>query len=52
MKFLTMGTAVSLMAVNMMRVGVPVSMVEVVIFPAIALANLVMVVILLKNNQS
>ena len=52
MKFLTMGTAVSLMAVNMMRVGVPVSMVEVVIFPAIALANLVIVVILLKNIQS
>ena len=52
MKFLTMGTAVSLMAVNMMRVGIPVSMVEVVIFPAIALANLVIVVILLKNIQS
>lgn len=51
MKFLTMGTAVSLMALNMARVGVPVSPVEVVVFPAIALANLVMVALLLKNIQ-
>jgi hypothetical protein len=49
MKFLTMGTAVSLMALNMLRVGVPVSAVELVIFPAIALANLVTVGFLLRN---
>lgn len=49
MKFLTMGTAVSLMALNMARVGVSVSIVEVVIFPSIALANLVMAGLLLKN---
>ena len=49
MKFLTMGVAVSLMGLNMARVGVPVSIVELVIFPAIALVNLVMVALLLKN---
>jgi hypothetical protein len=49
LKFLTMGTAVSLMAVNMSRVGVPISMVELTVFPAIALANLLMVILLLKN---
>jgi hypothetical protein len=49
MKFLTMGTAVSLMALNMARVGVSVSIVEVVIFPFIALANLMMTTALLRN---
>jgi hypothetical protein len=49
LKFLTMGVAVSLMGLNMVRVGVPVSAVELVVFPVIALANLVMVVLLLKN---
>ncbi len=49
LKFLTMGIAVSLMGLNMARVGVPVSAVELVVFPAIALANLVMVALLLKN---
>ena len=49
MKFLTMGIAVSLMGLNMARVGVPISVVELVIFPAIALVNLVMVALLLKN---
>lgn len=49
MKFLTMGIAVSLMGLNMARVGVPVSAVELVVFPTIALANLVMVALLLKN---
>jgi hypothetical protein len=48
-KFLTLGIAVSLMGLNMARVGLPVSVVELVIFPAIALANLVMVGLLLKN---
>lgn len=51
MKFLTMGTSVSLMGLNMARVGVPVSVVELVIFPTIALANLAMVGLLLKNIQ-
>jgi hypothetical protein len=49
MKFLTMGIAVSLMAFNMARVGVPVSAVELVVFPVIAIANLVMVALLIKN---
>jgi hypothetical protein len=51
MKFLTMGVAVSLMGLNMARVGVPVSVVELVVFPTIALVNLVMVVILLRNIE-
>jgi hypothetical protein len=49
LKFLTMGTAVSLMAVNMARVGVPISFVELTVFPAIALTNMLMVLLLLKN---
>ena len=49
MKFLTMGIAVSLMGLNMARVGVPVSVVELVVFPTIAIANLVMVTLLIKN---
>jgi hypothetical protein len=49
LKFLTLGLAVSLMGLNMARVGVPVSAVELVVFPAIALANLVMVGLLLRN---
>ena len=36
MKFLTMGTAVSLMALNMTRLGVPISTVELAVFPSIA----------------
>lgn len=52
MKFLTMGTAVSLMAFNLARTGLPVSVVEFVVFPAITLANLVMVVILVKNIKA
>ena len=51
LKFLTMGVAVSLMGLNMARVGVAVSAVELVIFPIIALLNLVMVALLLKNIQ-
>jgi hypothetical protein len=49
MKFLTMGAAVSLMGLNMARVGVPVSIIELVVFPTIALVNLVMVIFLLKG---
>jgi hypothetical protein len=51
LKFLTMGVAVSLMGLNMARVGVPVSVVELAVFPAITLANLVMASLLLKNIQ-
>ncbi len=39
MKFLTMGIAVSLMSLNMARVGVPISAVEIVVFPTIAAAT-------------
>lgn len=49
MKFLTMGTAVSLMALNMARLGVPIGTAEVVVFPTLATANFVMVVLLLRN---
>jgi hypothetical protein len=52
LKFLTMGIAVSLMALNMIRVGVPVSIVELVVFPTMAMTNLVMVVLLLKNIEN
>jgi hypothetical protein len=49
MKFLTMGAAVSLMGLNMARVGAPVSAVELVVFPAITLANIAMVTQLIRN---
>lgn len=49
MKFVTMGTAVSLMGLNMARTGVPVSAAELVIFPAITLINLVLAVLLLRS---
>jgi hypothetical protein len=49
MKFLTMGIAVSLMGLNMARVGVPISAVEIVVFPTITLANIVMVTLLFRN---
>jgi len=51
MKFLTMGIAVSLMGLNMARVGVPVSGVELVVFVGIALVNLVMVALLLRSIE-
>jgi hypothetical protein len=44
-----MGLAVSLMGLNMARVGVAVSMVELGIFPLLTLLNLIMAVLLLKN---
>jgi len=49
MKFLTMGLAVSLMGLNMARVGVPVSMVELGVFPSLTLLNLLMAILLLRN---
>jgi len=48
-KFLTLGIAVSLMGLNMARVGVPISPVELGIFLGMALAGVVMTVILLKH---
>jgi hypothetical protein len=48
-KFLTLGIAVSLMGLNMARVGAPISAVELVVFPGMALAGVVMTVILLKH---
>ncbi len=52
MKFLTLGIAVSVMGLNMARVGVPVSAEELVIFPTIAITNILMTVVLLKNITS
>ena len=49
MKFMTLGLAVSLMGLNMARVGVAVSIIESAVFPIITLANLIMTVVLLKN---
>lgn len=49
LKFLTLGIAVSVMGINMARVGVPVSAIELVVFPTMALANLVMTVFLLRS---
>lgn len=49
LKFLTMGTAVSVMGLNMLRVGVSVNPAELVIFPIMTLVNIIMVVILLRN---
>jgi hypothetical protein len=49
LKFLTLGIAVALMALNMGRVGVPISVIELGVFPTMALANLVMTIILLRN---
>ena len=49
MKFLTMGIAVSLMALNMARLGLSVSAVELVVCPTIAIANIIMVTLLLRN---
>jgi hypothetical protein len=52
MKFLTLGIAVSLMGLNMARVGVPVSAVELGVFPSMALINVVMTIVLLRNVDS
>lgn len=49
LKFLTLGTAVSVMALNMVRIGVPVSAVELGVFPTISILNIVLTAILLKN---
>lgn len=51
LKFLTLGIAVSLMSLNMARVGVPESLPIMVVFITLALVNLIMVTFLLKNIQ-
>jgi len=51
LKFLTMGTAVTVMGLNMARVGVPISIVELGIFATITVLNLVLVVALLRNVE-
>lgn len=48
-KFLTLGTAVSLMGLNMARVGVPINPLELVIFSGMALAGIITTITLLKN---
>lgn len=48
-KFLTLGTAVSLMGLNMARVGVPINPLELVIFSGMALAGIITTILLLKN---
>lgn len=52
MKFLTMGTAVSVMAINMVLAGVEINPVQLVMFPTLTLANLVLAVLLLKAIQT
>jgi hypothetical protein len=49
LKFLTLGIAVALMGLNMARVGVPVSVIELGVFLTMALVNLVMTITLLRN---
>lgn len=49
LKFLTLGIAVSLMGFNLWRIGEPISVVELVIFPTIALTNVLLTINLLKN---
>ncbi|GIV73955.1 hypothetical protein [Caldilinea sp.] len=51
-KFLTLGVALSLMGLNMARVGAPISIVELGIFPIITLLNLIMAIVLLRNVQA
>lgn len=48
-KFLTLGTAVSLMGLNMARLGLPISPLELLIFSGMALAGIITAIILLKN---
>lgn len=48
-KFFALGTAVSLMGVNMARHGVPVSAVELVVFSALAVANAMLTVAMLRS---
>jgi len=49
LKFLTLGIAVGLMGLNMARIGVPISAVELVIFLCLAVSGIVMSVILITH---
>ena len=49
LKFITLGLAVSLMALNQARVGAAISPVELIAFPLITLVNLALAVALLRN---
>lgn len=49
MKMITMGLAVSLMAINMAVVGAAISPVELIVFPTLTAINLVMAGVLLRN---
>jgi hypothetical protein len=49
MKFLTMGLAVTAMAVNIALTGAAISVVELVVFPALTLVNVIVAVLLLRN---
>ncbi len=51
-KFLTLGVAVSLMGLNMARLGLPVGVGELVIFPGMALTGVVMTIVLLKHVRA
>ena len=51
MKIVTMGLAVSAMGINMLRIGATTSAVELVIFPALTLINLVAAGLLLKHVE-
>jgi hypothetical protein len=51
LEFLTMGTAVGLMAPNVARKGLAIEIAELVVFLALTLANLVMVAFLLESVE-
>lgn len=51
MKMLTMGLAVSAMAVNMALVGTEISIVELIVFPTLTLINVIIAGLLLKSVQ-
>lgn len=51
-KFSTLGTAVSFMGFNMARLGVPISPIELLIFPAMAFAGIVMTILLLRHTKA
>jgi hypothetical protein len=51
-KMLTLGAAVSVMGLNMARVGVAASPVELLVFPTLTLANLALAVLLLRNVEA
>lgn len=51
MKMLTLGASVSAMAVNMALQGLPVTAIELVMFPGLTLANLIVAVLLLGSIQ-